>query len=176
MHEDDIAKSAFSTHQGHYEYVVMPFGLTNAPATCQQLMNSILAPVLRKFVLVFFDDILVYSKSLIEHVLHLKTVFDILKQNQLFAKMTKCSFAQPSVEYLGNIISGQGVATDPKKIQAIKDWPTPKNVTELRGVLGLTGYYRRYIRDYGLICRPLFQALKKDNFQWNTEQSHLFRP
>ena len=175
MHEDDIAKTAFSTHQGHYEYVVMPFGLTNAPATFQQLMNSILAPVLRKFVLVFFDDILVYSKSLTEHVLHLKTVFDILKQNQLFAKMTKCSFAQPSVEYLGNIISGQGVATDPKKIQAIKDWPTPKNVTELRGVLGLTGYYRRYIRDYGLICRPLFQALKKDNFQWNTEQSQAFQ-
>ena len=156
MHEDDIAKTAFSTHQGHYEYVVMPFSLTNAPATFQQLMNTILAPVLRKFALVFFDDILIYITSLSEHAKHLKAVFDILKQNKLVAKKTKCSFAQPSVEYLGNVISGQRVATNPKKIEAIKEWPTPQNVTELRSILGLTGYYRRYIRDYALIYHPLF--------------------
>jgi hypothetical protein len=93
MKEEDISKTAFTTHQGHYEYVVMPFGLTNALATFQQLMNSVLAPVLRKFVLVFFDDILIYSKSLTEHISHLKQVFQLLKSNNLFAKVSKCTFA-----------------------------------------------------------------------------------
>jgi hypothetical protein len=138
MKEEDISKTAFTTHQGHYEYVVMPFGITNAPATFQQLMNSVLAPVLRKFVLVFFDDILIYSKSLIEHISHLKQVFQLLKSN----KVSKCTFATEQVDYLGHLISSKGSATDPKKIEAIINWPPPENVTQLRGFLGLTGYYR----------------------------------
>ena len=132
MKEEDISKNAFTTHQGHYEYVVMPFGLTNAPDTFQQLMNTVLAPVLRKFALVFFDDILIYSKSLIEHIEHLKQVFTILKQNNLFAKRQKCTFATDQVEYLGHIISVAGVATDPKKIEVIVNWPSPENLTQLR--------------------------------------------
>ena len=164
MNEKDIDKTTFSTHQGNYEYVVMPFGLTNAPATFQQLMNTVPAKFLRKFVLVFFDDILIYSSSVTEHGEHLKLVFASLRANQLFAKRKKCTFVQTKVEYLGHIIMGDGVATNPAKITAIVNWPTPTNVIELRSFLGMAGYYRRFIESYGVICRPLFTALKKEGF------------
>lgn len=165
MKQVDIEKTAFTTHMGHFEYVVMPFGLTNAPATFQSLMNSVLAKFLRRFVLVFFDDILIYSASLADHVHHLRAVLDSLRSHQLYAKMSKCTFAQREVEYLGHIISKEGVATDPTKISIIQQWPSPKNITQLRAFLGLTGYYRRFIKGYGLICRPLFDALKKNAFE-----------
>ena len=140
MHEPDIPKTAFSTHIGHYEYQVMPFGLSNAPATFQELMNSVFSNYLRKFVLVFFDDILVYSKTMAEHGEHLRIVLQTLHNHQLKAKMSKCTFAQPQVEYLGHIISGDGVATDPEKIKAIVDWTTPENIRKLREFLGLCGH------------------------------------
>jgi hypothetical protein len=119
MKPEDIHKTAFSTHMGHYEYRVMPFGLSNAPATFQELMNNIFATHLRKFVLVFFDDILVYSPDSDTHKQHLTMVLQILRQHQLKAKLSKCTFGQNQVEYLGHIISGQGVATDPSKIADI---------------------------------------------------------
>jgi hypothetical protein len=143
----------------------MPFGLTNALATFQTLMNQVLHKYLRQFVLVFFDDILVYSKSEAEHCRHLAKVVHILRQNKLFAKKSKCVFAQEQIKYLGHIITEKGVATDPEKVRAVQEWPEPHTITELRGFLGLPGYYRRFIKDYENICRPLFDSLKKGKFQ-----------
>lgn len=175
MKEADIQKTAFTTHLGHFEYIVMPFGLTNAPATFQTLMNIVLAEYLRRFALVFFDDILIYSKTTQDHVIHLRTILQTLRHNKLYAKLSKCVFGQSEIEYLGHIINSQGVATDPTKIEIIQKWPQPKSVTELRAFLGMAGYYRRFIKGYGIICRPLFDALKKDAFLWSEKQEDAFQ-
>ena len=123
----------------------MPFGLTSAPATFQSTMNQVLAPCLRKGVLVFIDDILVYSSSMEDHAKHLREVFLLLQQNNLYIKCSKCSFALKKLEYLGHVTGAQGVATDKSKVQAVLKWPTPTNLKELRGFLGTTGYYRKYM-------------------------------
>ena len=152
---EDEHKTAFKTHQGHYQFKVMPFGLTNAPATFQCFMNEILQPFLRKFVLVFLDDILIYSNSWEEHIQQLKQVLDNLREHQLYLKPYKCTFDQDSLEYLGHIISSKGVSTDPSKISAMIHWPAPTAVTKLVAFLGLTGYYGRFVKAYGLLTRPL---------------------
>jgi len=175
MLPDDEAKTAFKTHQGHYQFKVMPFGLCNAPATFQCVMNAVLAPCLRRSVLVFMDDILVYSPSLTEHVEHLSEVLKLLREAKLFVKGSKCSFACDSLEYLGHIISAKGVATDPKKTQAMVDWPQPTTLTELRGFLGLTGYYRKFVRNYAIIAKPLTNLLKKKGFEWSDQATAAFQ-
>jgi hypothetical protein len=174
MKESDIEKTTFTTHLGQIEYVVLLFGLTNSPTTFQSLMNSVLAQFLRKFSLVFFDDILIYSSTISDHVQHLRAVLEVLKENHLFAKLSKCTFGQTKIEYLGHVINGKGVATDLAKISIIQSWPSPTNVTQLRAFLGLTGYYKRFIEGYGMICRPLFNALKQDSFKWSDEQQASF--
>lgn len=173
--EQDETKTAFRTHQGHYEFKVMPFGLTNAPATFQGLMNTIFSAVIRKFVLVFVDDILIYSKSLEEHVDHLRTVFQLLQQHGLFVKASKCSFAQQHLDYLGHVIGIHGVSTDPKKVMAVQHWPIPKNLKQLRGFLGLAGYYRKFIKGYGILTKPLTELLKKDvKYKWEQQEQTAF--
>jgi hypothetical protein len=137
-------------------------------------MNTIFKDHLRCFIIVFFDDILIYSRNMIEHREHLRIVLDILKTNNLYLKLPKCTFAVPEVEYLGHVISGQGVATKPQNIQAILDWKIPQTVSKLRGFLGLTGYYRRFVKDYGKICRPLHDLLKKKAFKWTNEHTTVF--
>lgn len=125
MHPPDIEKTAFRTHDGMFEFLVMLFGLTNAPTMFQALMNDVLRPFLRQFVLIFFDDILIYNTSWFGHLWHLRAVLDVLRHHQLFLKRNKCSFGELTVSYLGHIISAAGVAMDDKKVQAVMDWLTP---------------------------------------------------
>ena len=172
---DDIAKTAFRTHHGHYEFLVMPFGLSNAPATFQALMNDVLRPYLRRFVLVFFDDILIYSSSWAEHLQQVAIVLNELRAHQLHLKRSKCSFGAPSVAYLGHVISKDGVAMDVAKVAAVTSWPTPRSARGLRGFLGLAGYYRKFIRDFGLIAAPLTRLLRRDAFAWDEEAAEAFQ-
>lgn len=158
---EDEPKKAFKTHHGHFQFRVMPFGLTNAPTTFQCVMNSIFAPYLRKFVIVFLDDILVYSQTWLEHLYHLQLVLQNLRATQLYAKMSKCSFGQNNNRYLGHIISDKGVSTDPEKTAAMENWSIPTTATKLRDFLGLTGYYRKFVQNDGLITKPLTQLLTK---------------
>jgi hypothetical protein len=174
MHNDDIAKTAFRTHHGHFEFLVMPFGLSNAPSTFQALMNSVLGPFLRKFVLVFFDDILIYSTSWTEHLHHIRAVLYVLHANNLHVKRYKCSFATATVAYLGHVISELGVTMDTSKVESMENWPQPRSVKGLRGFLGLAGYYRRFIKDFGAIASPLTQLFKKNAFQWRKEADSAF--
>ncbi|KAI5322789.1 hypothetical protein L3X38_031861 [Prunus dulcis] len=167
-------KTAFHTHDGHYEFLVMPFSFSNAPSTFQSLMNDLFRPHLRRFVLVFFDDILIYNESFQDHITHLQTVFEILRTDHLFVKKSKCVFAQPQIEYLGHTISCQGIAMDQTKIDCIQTWSKPSSPKSLSGFLGLAGYYRKFVRNFGFIARPLTQLLKKDNFVWNHEADAAF--
>ena len=174
MKEKDIPKTTFITHEGHYEFLVMPFGITNAPSTFQGLMNSIFKPFLTKFVLVFFDDILIYRKSLEKHVQDVERVLELLKEQQLYAKPSKCFFGVKEVEYLGHIVSHEGVNVYPNKIKVMLDWSIPKTLKNITGFLGLTGYYCKFFQNYGIIETPLTTLSKKDAFFWTPEATQAF--
>nr|GFB09188.1 Ty3/gypsy retrotransposon protein [Tanacetum cinerariifolium] len=171
---EDTQKTAFRTVDGHYEFLVMPFGLSNAPSTFQSAMNDIFRDVLRRFVLVFFDDILVYSPSHEVHYRYLRHVFETLARNRFFAKQSKCIFSITEVHYLGHVISKAGVSTDTEKIKSIQEWPKPTTITGLRGFLGLTGYYRRFVNNYAHIASPLTDLLQNIKFHWNKEAQEAF--
>lgn len=171
---EDVPKTAVWTHKGHYEFMVMPFGLTNTPATFQSLMNRVFWPFLRKFVLVFFYDILVYSRDMDSHVEHLHQVLSVLEENCLHVN-AKCIFGQNSIEYLSHWVSAKGVAVDKSKVEAMLKWPTPTTLCELRRFLGLTGYYRCFVVGYGDLSWPLTQQLRKDSFHWNDKAEATFQ-
>ena len=170
----DRHKTAFRTHHGHYEWLVMPFGLTNAPTTFQSLMNEVFKSFLRKFILVFFDDILIYSPSWQLHLEHLELALQLLQQHQLFAKFSKCCFGLWQVDYLGHTISGAGITMETAKVIVVLNWQSPKTVKQLRAFLGLTGYYRKFIKGYASMAAPLTEMLKKDNFYWTSESTIAF--
>ena len=170
--EVDVPKTAFRTHYGHYEFLVMPFGLTNAPAAFMDLMNRVFRPYLDHFVVVFIDDILVYSIDAQEHEHHLRIVLQTLRENQL----SKCDFWLKEVSFLGHIVSTEGIRVDPVKIEAIVNWKPPRNVTEVRSFLGLAGYYRRFIQGFSVIASSLTRLLRKGvKFEWDDKCQSSFK-
>ncbi|GAU50497.1 hypothetical protein TSUD_242400 [Trifolium subterraneum] len=164
----DVSKTAFRTRYGHYEFLVMPFGLTNAPTVFMDYMNRIFQPCLDKFVVIFIDDILIYSKDPQEHAEHLRIVLDILREKQLYAKFSKCEFWLSEVKFLGHVISQGGVSVDPSKVEAVLNWERPRTVSEIRSFLGLAGYYRRFILGFSEIALPLTRLTRKGAaFVWD---------
>ncbi|GKE00368.1 putative reverse transcriptase domain-containing protein [Tanacetum coccineum] len=161
VREEDIPKTAFRTQYGHYEFQVMSFGLTNAPAVFMDLMNQVCKPYLDKFVIVFIDDILIYSKSKKEHEEHLRQILKLLKKEELYAKFSKCEFWISRVQFLGHVIDCRGIHVDPAKIESIKDWASPKTPTEIRQFLGLAGYYRRFIEGFSKIAKTMTKLTQK---------------
>ncbi|GKD31629.1 putative reverse transcriptase domain-containing protein [Tanacetum coccineum] len=176
VREGDIPKTAFRTRYGHYKFQVMPFGLTNVPAVFMDLMNRVCKPYLDKFVIVFIDDILIYSKNKEEHEEHLRLILELLKKEELYAKFSKCKFWIPKVQFLGYVINSQGIHVNAAKIESIKDWESPKIPTEIRQFLGLAGYYRRFIEGFSKIAKPMTKLTqKKVAFEWGDKQEAAFQ-
>lgn len=172
--EGDEWKTAFRTRYGHFEYNVMPFGLTNAPAAFQHLMNDVFREFLDNFVVCYLDDILIYSKNVEEHEIHVRQVLQKLRDAGLYAKMEKCVFHTTQVDFLGYIISNDGLMMDSKKVQTIMDWKIPKTVRDVQCFLGFANYYRIFIKDFSRVAAPLTRLTSKDKFQWNQEAEAAF--
>ena len=173
---EDIPKTAFRTRYGHYEFLVMPFGLTNAPTAFMDLMNRVFHEYLDCFVIVFIDDILIFSKSMEEHKEHLRIVFQILREKKLYAKFKKCEFWLDQVVFLGHVISEAGISIDPSKVEVVVDWARLTNVSENRSFLGLAGYYRRFVEGFSRIAAPLTQLTRKNaKFVWTEECEKSFQ-
>ncbi|GKA16182.1 putative reverse transcriptase domain-containing protein [Tanacetum coccineum] len=176
VREDAIPKTAFRTRYGHFEFTVMPFGLTNAPAVFMDLMNRVCKPYLDKFVIVFIDDILIYSKSKEEHEVHLRLVLELLRKEKLYAKFSKCEFWLQEVHFLGHVVNQNGIHVDPSKIEAVKNWKAPTTPSEIRSFLGLAGYYRRFIANFSKIAKPLTSLTQKNQkYMWGVEKEEAFQ-
>jgi hypothetical protein len=173
--ESDIPKTAFHTRYGLYEYIVMSFGLTNAPAYFMYLTNKVFMEYLDKFVVVFIDDILIFSKTEEEHKKHLIIVLEKLRSNQLYDKFSKCEFWLTEVTFRGHVISAGGVPVDPSKVRDVLNWMPPMNASEIRSFLVLTGYYHRFIKDFSKIAKPMTRLLEKNkDFDWTEECQDSF--
>ncbi|GJY76337.1 putative nucleotidyltransferase, ribonuclease H [Tanacetum coccineum] len=176
VRDEDIPKTAFRMRYGHYEFQVMPFGLTNAPAVFMDLMNRVCKPYLDKFVIVFIDDILIYSRNKEEHEDHLRIILELLKKEKLYAKFSKCNFKISIVQFLRHVIDSQGIHVDPAKIEAIKNWHTPYHPTEYTKFVGHAGYYRRFIKDVSKIANPLTELTQKNKkYIWGENQESAFQ-
>jgi hypothetical protein len=174
--EEYINKTAFRTRYAHYELIVVPFGLSNAPVVFMCLMNGVFREYLDKFFIVFLDGILIYSKLEEENEHHLRMVLQVLREHQLYAKLSKCSFYQKKIHYLGHIISKDGIEVDPEKIEAIRECSAPNNVTEVRSFMGLAGYYRIFIEGFSKIAHPITSLQKKGvKFQWTLDCERSFQ-
>jgi len=172
---EDEWKTTFKTRDGLYEWTVMPFGLSNAPSTYMRLMNQVLRPFIGKFVVVYFDDILIYSKSKEEHLWHIRQLLQTLREQKLYANLKKCSFLTDEVNFLWYIIIAGGIKVDPSKIEAINSWPTPKSVHDIRSFHCLASFYRRFIKNFSSIAAPLTECIKGDKFRWSEEADKCFK-
>jgi len=171
MKEGDEWKTTFKTKFGLYEWLVMPFGLTNAPSSFMRLMNHVLRSFIGKFVVVYFDDILIYSKSLDEHVEHIQSVLAVLCEQKLYANLDKCTFCTDKVVFLGFFVSGRGVKVDEEKINAVREWMPPQNASQVHSFLGLVGFYWRFVKDFSTIAAPINELTKKEvPFKWGEAQ------
>jgi len=159
---EDVQQTTFRSRYRHYEYVVMPFGVTNAPAIFMDYMNKIFWPYLDQFFVVFIDDILIYSESREEHTEHMRVVLEVLKEHKLYGKLSKCEFWMDEVQFLGHVISAQGIAVDPAKIETVVKWDRPQTITQVRSFLGLAGYYRLFVEGFSKMVSPLTQLTRKD--------------
>ncbi|XP_068644704.1 uncharacterized protein [Aristolochia californica] len=176
MKEGDEWKTAFKTKYELYEWLVMPFGLTNAPSTFMRLMNHVSRDFIGKFVVVYFDDILIYSKNLHDHVSHLQSVLEVLRKEKLYANLKKCTFCTNKMVFLGFVVSNKGIEVDEEKIKAIQEWPTPSNVSDVQIFHGLVSFYRRFVKDFSTIAAPLTEVIKKNVvFKWGEEQGKVFQ-
>ncbi|KAJ0790046.1 putative nucleotidyltransferase, Ribonuclease H [Helianthus annuus] len=175
VRDEDVHKTGFRTRYGHYEFLVMPFGLTNAPAAFMDLMNRVCKPYLDKFVIVFIDDILIYSRNKADHEKHLRCILELLHREKLYAKFSKCEFWLREVQFLGHVVSESGIQVDPAKVEAVMNWQEPRTPTEIRSFLGLAGYYRRFIGNFSRIAAPLTSLTKKkEKFIWGPKQQESF--
>jgi len=169
---EDVQKTASRSRYEHYEYVVMPFGVTNAQAFFMDYMNMIFRPLLDKFVVVFIDDILICSRTYEEHAEHLRIVLGILREKQLFAKLSKCDLWMKEVQFLEHVILAHDIVVDPAKVEAVIEWECPKSVTEVRSFVGWAGYYMRFIEGFSKIVAPLTQLTRKDQpFAWTNKKA-----
>ncbi|GJY71015.1 putative reverse transcriptase domain-containing protein [Tanacetum coccineum] len=174
--DEDIPKTVFRTRYGHYEFQVMPFGLTNAPAVFMDLMNRVCKPFLDKFVVVFTDDILIYSRNKVEHEGHLKQIMELPKKEELYAKFSKYEFWLSKVQFLGHVIDKKGIHVDPSKIESIRAWALPKTMTEIRQFLGLAGCYRRFIEGFSKITKHMTKLTQKSvKFNWSEKEEAAFQ-
>ena len=171
----DVHKTTFKTRWGLYEFLVMPFGVTNAPAQFMNMMNALLGEYLEKFVLVFLDDVLIYSANPQDHAEHLRKVLGKLQEHKLFAKASKCEMLKTSVEFLGQQISRGGMTPTKAKLKALQDWATPEDVKGVRSFLGFSNYYRRFTQNFAAIADPLTSLTRKDvECQWGPYQRRAF--
>jgi hypothetical protein len=170
----DEWKTAFKTKDGLYEWMVMPFGLSNAPSTFMRVMTQVLKPFMGKFLVVYFDDILIYSKSKAQHLDHLTQVCIALRKESLYGNLKKCSFFTDRVIFLGFIVSSEGVSPDPQKVQSVVDWPQPKNIHDVRSFHGLASFYRRFIRGFSTIMSPITDCMKQGEFKWTNAATKAF--
>ena len=170
----DEWKTAFKTNEGLFEWMVMPFGLSNAPSTFMRLMNQVLLPFLNKFIVVYFDDILVYNTNYDEHILHLRKLFQVLTETELYINSKKCTFFRREIAFLGFIIKQGSIGMEPKKVEDIHTWPTPTSIKEIQAFLGLASFYRRFIRNFSSLVAPLTDCLKGGNFKWTQKQQDSF--
>lgn len=176
MKPDDIEKTAFSCGFNHFEYLRMPFGLRNSPSTFQRLMNTVLTGLQGLECFVYLDDIVIYASSIEEHSKKLNSIFSRLRENTLLLQPDKCEFMRREVAYLGHIISDKGVMPNPEKVKAVSDYPVPTNIKQIKQFLGLVGYYRRFIKDFSFIAKPMTSLLKKDvPFVWTDDHQKSFQ-
>ena len=175
MAEDSINKTAFCTHLGQWEYVAMPFGLCNAPSTFQKLMNKVFAEEINSFISVYLDDILIFSRSVEEHWDHLNTALERLRRAKLYGRLHKCEFLKDKVDYLGFEVSAEGIHASPEKVKAVLDWPRPQSVHDVRSVLGLASYYRKFIKSFSQLAKPLTDLTQdKTVWRWGDAETNSF--